>query len=108
MIPVTKQLQILVSNSQLTITKDTLIFRRGASPKKQREKDKEEEGDEGDSDGENALFEKSGSANGIFKPAINGNARLLLYVKLTYRGIPMKAVFDPRTMTKLELPKEAE
>ena len=87
-----KQLQLLVKDSSLELSKELLKPRVS----------KEDEA----SDDESKLFAKSGIVNGIFMPCINGNSRTLLLVRFTYRGIDREVVFDPRAQVQLRIPED--
>ena len=39
-------------------------------------------------------------------PCINGNSRILLYIKFTYRGIERETIYDPRLNGKLRIPDD--
>ena len=78
----TKQLQLLVKDSKLELSKNIL--------KKK-------------SNGEEELENLSG---GIFNPCVNHKSRVLLYVRFEYRNIEKIFVYDHLEYPKITLPND--
>lgn len=94
MIPVKNQLQLLVKNSELEISKDILTKAPKAGKDSKEAKDDEDE------------QKYPGMTRGVFIPTMNPSSKVLLYVKFKYRGVQKVVVYDHRSTEKLVLPHD--
>ena len=48
--------------------------------------------------------DEDGLTNGVFNPCVNRRAKVLLYVRFTFRGIEKTIIYDHRATPKMVLP----
>ena len=88
-IPVTKQLQMLVKDSKLELKPEHF------KPKKRTEEEKRANPDE-----------EKDLNQGMFNPAIHRHQRVLVYLRFDFKGIEQVVLYDPKRDPPLTIPRD--